>query len=171
VPGPLSTRRFVYDDPSELPTRRFGIVLGCGVRDGQPSLVLADRLRGALELHRSAVVERLVVSGNRVQVPVMMAWLEERGVDPSRLVADAEGVRTFATMRRASRVFGVDAAVVCTNRFHIHRSVYLARAEGIDAVGLVCDRNVYRSRRVHEAREMAAWARALFDVHLGRRIL
>ncbi len=167
---PLAADAFVYHAVDDVPVRRFGIVLGCGVRDDQPSLVLADRLRGALGLHRTGAVERLVLSGNEVQVPVMRSWLLERGVDDAALVIDPEGYRTHLTMKRAAEVYEVDSAIVCTNRFHIQRSVFLASAAGIDAVGLVCDQNVYRSRRALEVREAVAWARALFDVHVGGRI-
>ncbi len=167
--SPLTTRRLIYDwaEREDVPRRRFAIVLGCGVRDGQPCLVLADRLRAGLALYRADRVERVVASGNEEQVPVMTRWLAVRGVREADIVADPRGVRTLATMRRAATRFGVSDAVICTNRFHVHRSVFLARAQGIDAVGLACDHNVYAKRRVHEARELVAWGRALYDVYLG----
>jgi len=166
--GWLDAKRFIHDEVETVPSRRVAIVPGCGVRDGQPTLVLADRLHAALMLHRAGKVARVLISGNPRQVPVMAGWLLERGVAETDLVRDRAGLRTLLTMRRAARAFGIRDAVVCTNRFHIHRAVFLARAEGIDAVGLVADRNVYASRRKNAAREAVARARAIFDVYVAQ---
>ena len=158
----------IYEDLGAVPPRHVAIVPGAGVHDSQPTLVLRDRLLGALALHRAEKVSRVLVSGNRDQVEVMARWLLERGISSDVIDIDPAGRRTFVTMRRAARMHRVRDAIVCTNRFHVQRAVFLARAEGIDAVGLVADRDVYGSRRKHEAREVVARARAIFDVYVAR---
>jgi len=168
VAGWVEAKRNIYDDVASVPSRRVAIIPGAGVRDGQPSLVLADRLHAALALYRTGKVVDVLVSGNPDQVPVMADWLLERGVAEASLLRDPAGHRTLVTMRRAVRTLQVRDAVVCTNLFHIRRAVFLARAEGIDAVGLVADRNVYSSRRKNAAREVVAVARAILDVYVAQ---
>ena len=108
----------------------------------------------------------------------MFAWLTARGVPRDRVYVDHAGLRTHDSMQRAARIFEVDSAVICTQRFHLPRSIYLARAAGIDAVGLVADRRVYARRRRDARREFAARVKAFLDIeilgtepkHLGRRV-
>jgi vancomycin permeability regulator SanA len=59
--------------------------------------------------------------------------------------------------------------VVCTQRFHLPRSLYLARSAGIDAVGLVADLRAYRGSLYNQSRERLARMRAWLDVAWARR--
>jgi len=68
-----------------------------------------------------------------------------------------------------ARAAGVRDAVICTQRFHLHRSVFLARQAGIDAVGVVADRPGYRPRHKDLGREVLARYRAATDVLRLRR--
>ena len=127
-----------------------GVAIVPGARvfeDGTPSHALADRLHAALELYRAGRVQKILVSGDHGsgiydEVNAMHAWLLDRGVSPEAIYLDHAGFRTLDTMFRASEVFKVRRAVICTQRFHLPRSVFLARAAGIDAVGLEADRRV-----------------------------
>ncbi|RLB57270.1 MAG: hypothetical protein DRJ42_00800 [Deltaproteobacteria bacterium] len=162
------TRRFVYESAGAVPTRPWVIVPGARVRDNEPSVVLADRLYGALDLLRSGAVDRALISGGPGEIPVMRRWLRDRGISPEKIESDPGGLRTLLTMDRAKALFGVEGAVVATNRFHLTRAVFLARAVGIDAVGLVVDRQVYGKRHRDEAREVIAQGRALVDLTARR---
>ena len=92
----------------------------------------------------------------------MQRWLRERGVTESAAIR--RGLRTWATMQRAAEVFNIGEAVVCTQRFHLPRSLYLARAAGISAVGLVADRRAYGGALYNSSRERLARMRAWLDV-------
>jgi SanA protein len=162
----------IYDEAEEVPPRTAAIVLGASVRpDGDPSTSLADRLHAALALYRAGSIERILVSGDHGkrhydEVGTMAAWLAERGVPRRHIFQDHAGFRTFDTMHRAARVFEVRDAVICTQAFHLPRSVFLAREAGIDAVGLRADRRIYAARRYNQGREFLARVRAFLDVHI-----
>ncbi len=164
-----------YARPNEVPARPVAIVLGARVwDDGTPSDVLEDRLATALALYRRGAVRHILVTGdngsNRYdEVTVMQRWLLDRGVDPKAVVRDHAGFRTHDSMVRAVEVFGVRRAVVCTQRFHMARSLFLARAAGIDAVGALSDRRRYRGRVKNALRELVARAVAVGDVWVWRR--
>jgi SanA protein len=163
---------FLYRGVDDVPSRTAAIVPGCRVYpDGTPSAVLADRLAAALDVYRAGKVRKILVSGDHGapeydEVAAMRAWLEARGVPPEDVFSDHAGFRTLDTMVRAAEVFGVDGAVVCTQEFHLARSVYLARRAGIDAVGVPADRRVYRGERLSRVRETYARAAAFVDTRV-----
>jgi SanA protein len=134
-----------FEALSDVPARDFAIVPGIGDHDG----AIRDRLRGrllaGLTLYRAHKVRRILMSGIGVrprpgdEVTTSRVWLMAHGVKPEDIVIDRSGYRTLDTMQRAAKVFGVKSAVVCTQAQHIDRSVFLAQAAGIDAVGFRAD--------------------------------
>jgi len=164
----------IFPKVALVPKRRTAIVLGARVYpDGTPSPILADRVACALELYRAHKVERILVSGDHRkshydEVNAMATAVLRAGIDERAVFRDHAGFRTLDTMQRASIVFEVHDAIVCTQRFHLPRSLYLARSFGIDAVGLVADRRAYPSALHSALREGVADVTALFDLALGR---
>ena len=132
----------------DAPPREFAIVPGAGVWGTEPSPVLEDRLRCAEDLLDSGRVQRILVTGDHGtpsydETGVMARWLVSRGVPEEKIALDHAGFRTLDSMHRAHDVFGVQSAVVCTQRVFEARAVYLARSFGIDAVGAAADRRRY----------------------------
>lgn len=174
----------IYPTTQGVPESRVAIVLGARVdASGKPSAALEDRLQAALELYRAKKVRRILVSGDHGrndydEVNAMRSWLVARGVDSSDVFMDHAGFRTYDTMRRAHEVFEVDKAIICTQRYHLARSIGLARYAGIDAVGLVADRRVYAHASGNQRREFLARGLAALDMinpfsapkHLGPKI-
>lgn len=156
----------------EAPVRTVAIVPGARVYNNEvPSSVLEDRLQAALALYRKGKVRRILVSGDHREdgydeVNAMHRYLVRHGASRDDVFLDHAGFRTFDTMQRARRVFGVTDAIVCTQEFHLARSVFLARKAGIDAVGVVADRRAYQAARANTAREFLARTRAFFDVYV-----
>src|SRR5688572_9752409 len=132
----------LYDEVHVCPPREVAIVPGASVhRSGKPSPVVEARLAAALALLRGKQARKILVSGDHRQgeydeVESMKRWLVRAGVPATAILVDRAGLRTFDSMERAARVFGVKSAVVCTQGFHLLRAVFLARRAGIDAVGL-----------------------------------
>lgn len=78
------------------------VVLGSRLRrDGTPGAGLESRLARALECWRAGLAPAMFVSGGPEngfnQATIMSAWLEARGVPPSRIVIDVEGRNTWLT--------------------------------------------------------------------------
>jgi vancomycin permeability regulator SanA len=116
------------------------IVPGARVHDGQPLAQLRDRLEAARALYEDGRVRAILVSGNDTaaspEVSVMRAWLRARGVPAPDIWTDEHGTRTRETMLHAAGHHGVTEAVVCTQTLYMPRTLYLAGAAGIDAVGM-----------------------------------
>jgi vancomycin permeability regulator SanA len=72
-------------------------------------------------------------------------------------------------MYRARDIFEVESLLVCTQRFHIYRSVYIARRMGIDAYGFPQDSWINYYNRLYGIRESLAKVKAFWDVEIGKR--
>lgn len=130
-----------YDDVAEVPTRPVAIVFGAGVINGQPTPALADRVHGAVELFKAGKVSHLLMTGdnsnvNYDEVSVMRQSALDEGVPSSAITRDYADLSTFDSCARAHDVFGVRAAVLVTQDYHLPRALFTCRDLGIDAVGL-----------------------------------
>lgn len=160
----------------DVPTRRVAIVFGAQVRrDGTPSAVLRDRVQTAVALYQSGKVEKLLMSGdNRFEdynePESMRRYALTLGMPDSDIVLDYAGRRTYDTCYRAKEIFGVDSAILVTQRFHMPRSLFLCGAFGIDAVGVESENFYYlrRSRLIWNTRELFATVQSVLDVYLLR---
>ncbi|MEZ4264848.1 MAG: ElyC/SanA/YdcF family protein [Myxococcota bacterium] len=167
-----AARPYIHAELTTLPQRDVAIVPGASVfSDGTPSAALEDRLRAALTVYKAGRVSRILASGvdegrGYDEVGGMSRWLRKAGVPASDILEDRGGVRTFDTMERARRVFGIESAVVCTQGFHLARSVFLARHAGVDAVGLRADGRVYQDAMKDELREFFARIKAFLDTYV-----
>lgn len=116
------------------------IVLGCGVWGDEPTPLLSDRIDAAIALYKAGVAPKILMSGDHGrdgydEVSVMRNYAIERGVPSEDIFMDHAGFSTYETMYRASDIFGINHAVVVTQKYHLFRSLYDARAFGIDADG------------------------------------
>lgn len=164
---------FMRAGPADV-TAPVAIVLGASVhRDGTPSPQLEERLGAALVLIGAGRVERILVSGARNgaydEAGPMRRWLIQHGVPATRILEDHAGYRTLDTMERAARVYGIHAAVICTQPFHLPRAVFLARRAGIEAVGWTPAPDAARVPFAVTVRESLATLIAVVDSFVLRR--
>ncbi|MDU7361809.1 MAG: ElyC/SanA/YdcF family protein [Propionibacteriaceae bacterium] len=129
----------VYD-AAHTPSKRDVIVLGAKADRGGPSAFLAARLDVAVELFERGKAERIIVSGDgraasNNEPRVMREYLEARGVPSEFIVEDPKGYDTYDSCLRARDTYGVQAATLVTQDFHVRRSVTICRTLGVDALG------------------------------------
>ncbi len=166
------SKQHIYREASAIPAHHTAIVPGCRVyTDGTPTATLEDRLAAALELYRLGKVKKILVSGDHAapeydEVNAMWAWLRDRGVPARDVFLDHAGLRTLDTMKRARDVFKVESAIICTQEFHLPRSVFLARRAGFEAAGLVADRRKYQAHNKNLAREFVARSVSFADSYI-----
>lgn len=126
----------------EVPARDVTIVLGAGLRpSGEPSAYLKGRLDLAADLYDAGRTKVLLLSGGSAdyynEPEAMRRYLvNQRGIPAEHLVLDPHGADTYSSCVRAKQVFGVDAAIVVTQRFHLNRAVATCQIAGIDAKGI-----------------------------------
>jgi SanA protein len=137
--------------------------------DGRMSGMLADRVDAAITLYRAGKVDRILVSGDHGRLgydetDTMRDALLRHGIPARAVFTDYAGFNTWATMVRASKVFGVRDAIVVTQGFHMARALYLAREAGLTVHGLVADRSGYGAEgRQSALRELMARVKGVGD--------
>jgi SanA protein len=167
----------VYASAEAVPAEaapRVAIVLGAGLaRGGRPSAVLYDRIATAVDLYRAGRVDKLLLTGDNRFVEynepeVMRETARQMGVPDADLVLDYAGRRTYDSCYRAHAIFEVRRAIVVTQGFHLDRALYLCRAMGIDAIGVVADRRRYppSAEAWWSLREIPASVSAWLDVNV-----
>jgi len=155
---------------------RVAIVFGAGLRrDGSPTAVLRDRVQTAVQLYREGKVVKLLMSGdNRFddynEPEAMRQYARSLGVPDEAIVLDYAGRRTYDTCYRARHIFGVESAILVTQKFHLSRALFTCNALGVKAVGVVADNYYYlkRSRLYWNIREQFATMTAFWDVYFKK---
>lgn len=171
----LSTRdhRYAADD---VPATRVAIVFGAGLRNsGEPSPMLEDRISLAAALYKDRRVSHLLMTGDHGttahdEVKVMHDRAVELGVPTEDITLDHAGFDTYDSCYRAEAIFGVEEAVLVTQRFHLARAIYTCRQLGIDAVGVGAEDwgNYPTDMPLYEVREIGSTLKALVELHVIR---
>ena len=159
------------------------LILGAGVWDGGvPSHILSDRLDEGARLYKEGVSEKILVSGDHGktdydEVNVMKQYLMDAGVPDEDIFMDHAGFSTYESMYRAKEVFGVETAVIVTQKYHIYRSLYICERLGINALGSPADPRRYQGELVRNIREWISRDKDLFwclfrvkPTYLGEKI-
>ncbi len=169
----LYAKPYVYADVNSVPERYAVILPGAKVYSNTVSHVVRDRIEGSLLCIDAGKAKRILVSGDHGrkdydEVNQIRLYMQNvYGTDGSLIFMDHAGFSTYETMYRARDVFCVKDAVIVTQKFHVYRSVYIARKLGIDAVALEAPEMVSYAKRLHrvwEFREFLARIKAFFSV-------
>ena len=160
----------------EVSPDRVAIVFGAGLRrDGMPTAVLRDRVETAARLYFEGKADVLLMSGDNRFVDynepeAMRQYARSLGVPDEAMVLDYAGRRTYDTCYRAKHIFGVESAILVTQKFHLSRALFTCNALGLKAVGVEADNYYYlkRSRFYWNVREQFATIGAVWDVYFKK---
>ena len=149
------------------------VVLGAGLRaDGTPSNMLEDRLKGAIELYKKGIAPKIILSGDCSgedydEVSSMKKFCIDNGVVESDIIRDDKGFSTYETMENVVKTMGYKKIMVVTQKYHLYRSVYIARRMGAHADGFATDYReyIFLAQRKRDIREMVARVKDFFKVN------
>lgn len=153
---------------------RVAIVFGASVySNGDLSPTLEERVETAIALYRAGKVDRILVSGDNRhpsynEPRAMQDYLVTHAVAPRDVVVDYAGRSTYDTCLRAREIFGLERAVLVTQRFHLSRALYLANELGLDALGVATDSSKASSLGYQNVRELGAEIKAWFNLRVLR---
>lgn len=168
------TQHLIFEDISRVPSSETVIVLGASVHsDGKLSPILKDRVDTALELYRNKKVKRFLVTGDHStddynEVNAMGNYLMERGIPENKILLDHAGLDTYDSMYRSNAVFGVEDAIVVTQKFHLPRTIFIAKGLDLPYTGFAARSNSYKTTNKIERRELLANLKALYEVLLKK---
>lgn len=156
-----STEKFILTPENAGSGYDCILVLGCGVHGNTPSHMLEDRLLQGIELYENGASKKMLMSGDHGkkyydEVNVMKNFATERGVPSEDIFMDHAGFSTYESMYRAKEVFKVEKILIVTQKYHLHRAIYDARALGLDAYGVASDPRSYSGQLYRDIREILA---------------
>jgi len=119
------------------------VVLGAGLRGTTPSYVLVDRLRATLNYLETYPNTIAIVSGGQgpgediTEAEAMRRWLENRGIDPSRIIKEDKSTSTYENLKFSFEIMedhsdGDPTVAIVSNEFHLYRAKYMAKEQGYD---------------------------------------
>lgn len=162
--------RNIYSRTEQLPESRAVLVLGAAVwRHGQMSDVFFDRASTALAVYRAGKAEKILVSGDHSrgdydEVNIAKKFFLDNNVPQEDIFVDYAGFDTYDSVCRAKKIFKVDSMIVSTQKFHLPRALFAARALGIEAAGITADLRQYNLGFYNFLRENAARAKTFWEV-------
>ena len=167
-----TVQKDIYKNADKIPQHEFGIVLGAGIlSNGTPGTFLKQRLNDAVTLYEKGKIKKILLSGDNGQssydeISVMNNYLVSKGVPQQIIFGDYAGFDTYSTMYRAQHVFGIKSATVITQKFHLPRSVFLSKQNGMKTSGFSTSS---RGNRKYFFREWLATVKSFFDISVNRK--
>lgn len=161
-----------YSTTDDIPYRRVALLLGTSRlgRKGNPNPYFYNRITACAELYRAGKVGKVLVSGDNSRKGYnepedMRQALVEAGIPDSCIVLDFAGFRTYDSMVRAKRVFGLDSLTVISQQWHNKRALYIANRIGVDAVAYNAADIDFRATKLRlTVREWLARTKMVFDM-------
>ncbi len=167
----------IYTDVDSIPYNRVGLLLGTNPmnRLGRPNSYFINRINTAVKLFHAGKIDYIIASGDNHtrgydEPTAMRDSLMAHGVPTERIVLDYAGFRTLDSVVRAKEVFGCDSLTIISQADHNARALYLAEANGIEAVALSAPLRAGRWVRTRLAlREWLARDKMMLDIWTGNQ--
>ncbi len=169
-----SSKDLIYKDATKIPKRDVALVLGTAkyIKRGKINYFYKYRIESAAKLFKANKVKAILVSGDNAsryynEPARMRKDLIKAGVPKSKIYLDFAGFRTLDSIKRAKKIFGLKSFTIVTQRFHLERALFIARADGIDAIGFEAKSvaNSVASLKM-TIREYFARVKAFLDVYI-----
>lgn len=137
------------------------LVLGAGVIDNRPSLMLKDRLETSIDLYNDNISNKIIMSGdhgraNYNEVKVMKEYGIKNEIPSENIFMDHAGFSTYESIYRAKEVFKSKKIVIVSQEYHLYRALYIANKLGLEAYGVPAKKVKYKGQIMRELREILA---------------
>lgn len=168
------TKSDIYRDPDLLPKNHVWLLLGTTPSvNGVNNIFFSTRIEAAKTLFERGKIDHILVSWDNstkaynepeaMRKALLKAWIPE-----SAITLDYAGFRTLDSVVRAKEIFWQwTGFTIISQPFHVERALFIAKQNGIHAIGFG-SANVSISLGLSTyIREIAARWRAVIDVVIG----
>ena len=167
----------LYDNAETVPHKRVAVMLGTNpkTKTGKMNYFYKHRIDAAVKLYQNGKIDRILISGDNSsktysEPDAMKADLMAAGIPDSAIYLDFAGFSTYDSMVRGTEVFWLSEFMVFSHDFHNKRAVYIARQNGIDAIGFNVQNTLFRKWRIKmELREILARVKAVGEVVMNKK--
>ena len=147
------------------------LILGAGIRGNNPSPMLEDRLLEGISLYQNNVSPKILASGDHTgkyydEVNVMKDFLVGHKIPSQDVFMDHAGISTYDSIYRAKHIFKAKKIVIVTQKYHLHRALYIAENLGLESYGIASNPRQYRNQFIREIREYIARTKDFFKTLL-----
>lgn len=171
-----STDNRVFNDVSQLPVNKVGLLLGTSklLRTGEPNQYFSNRILAANQLYRAGKIQYIVISGDNgrqgYNEPLEMKnELLKMGVPAKKIYLDYAGFRTYDSVYRLRDIFSQKRFTVISQEFHNRRAIYIAKALGLEAFGYnATDVDAYNGFKT-QLREKFARVKVFIDLLVNNK--
>lgn len=132
----------LYTEISEIPANKVGLLLGTSpkLKSGKNNLYFDYRILATVDLYNAGKIKQILISGDNRKEEYnepeeMKKALMKQGIPESVIYLDYAGLRTLDSIIRSNKIFGQSKITIISQKFHNERAIYLARENGIDAIG------------------------------------
>lgn len=137
----VNSHNKVYNDIYKVPYNRVGLLLGTSkyFQDGSKNLYFKYRIHATVNLFFTGKIDYVLISGDNslsyYNEPMdMKKALVKKGVPANKIHLDFAGFRTYDSIIRANKVFGLTSYTIITQEYHNQRAIYIADALGHNAI-------------------------------------
>lgn len=177
----LNSRGRVFEKAEEVPATPVAVVLGAGwMRRKRPfskkfvkNEAFYYRIDAAAELYKKGRVRHIICSGssqpanNYDEIPVMRVELIRRGVPDDAISADPYGWRTLDSIIRLKTIWGLDKAVVVSQRYHVERAIFQGDHHNVKIIGYAAKSGPFVEQlRGNFHRESLALIKLMLDIYI-----
>jgi len=169
-----STQDLIYTSTKRIPPKKAALLLGTTkyIAKGRPNHFYLYRIEAAVKLWKAGKIKAIVVSGDNGtryydETTTMYKDLIRAGVPARYITRDYAGFRTLDSIVRAGWDFGLKDYIIISQKFHLERAIFLARAKGQKVIGFAAKdipgtAAAYRMKM----RELLARVKAFLDIYI-----
>ena len=103
------------------------------------------------------------------ETKAMYDYLLSKGVNPDDIYRDYAGFNTYDSIYRADYIFKVKSIIICTQKFHIYRALYIAKRLGFEAYGYAAENKEIYNMFYNNIRESMARIKAVLETDILKR--
>lgn len=164
----------LYENIQKIPATKAALVLGTAkyMVGGGRNYFYTYRIRAAAALFKAGKVKAIVVSGDNStkyydETTKMQKDLIRAGIPSRYITLDHLGISTLDSVMRAEAVFDLEDYIIVSQKFHLERALFIAKAKGQKAIGFVA-KDIPGTTTAYKmkAREYFARTKAFIDVYI-----
>jgi len=161
----------VFSELDLVPEQKVALLLGTSkfIKSGYENLYYRYRIEACVALYQSGKIKAVLISGDNStsdydEPTDMKNDLIAAGIPEQKIFLDYAGFRTLDSIIRAKEIFGQQAYIIVSQKFHTERAVFIARHNQIEAIGFNAKDVTARYGFKTKVREYFARVKVLLDV-------
>lgn len=170
----FSASKNIYTHIKDVPHKKAALLLGTAkyVAKGKKNYFYVYRIQAAVALWKAGKINAIVVSGDNEtkyynETKRMYDDLIAAGVPKKYISSDYAGLRTLDSIVRAEAIFDLEDYIIVSQKFHLDRALFIARAKGQKVIGFAA-KDIAGTKAANNmiAREYLARVKAFLDVYI-----